>query len=275
MSLQFFRKFRKAIVVLAIIITSLFWYKPQINFSFDLSFLDYLQETEVKTKPEINITNLTLKFVDQYEHQVHNYNYTIFLYDALGEKMPGKFKLKDGIAIFDRKIPPGKYTIVTRAWKSSGLSYSGNSVNRFYSESETSLQTPQNGNWYFQIKMNQEKIIYFQNLDITLSITNELGTPIDSHKYNEWSKVSLKNSKGQKVGINLLGRGEKRYRLDTIGHGLAPESYTLHIEHDGYKPTEINFNLPDVSATTDEQIISQKIGTIDLGTVLLEKTGKN
>ena len=237
-----------------------------------------------KTDAPQSQKRLVVRFVNQYGETIRGTFPALdepLLYDSVGEAVNGHFwgsgsNSKQGLREFDKDIVPGSYVV---KWKTTWLlsnALVGNSVERQLEAGEAKITVPNNGNWAVTVTVPQKQISYLNGgMNIHVTLKNQAGTPLQI-AFGQGSVV-ITNAQGTKVGGSLLdegsgGSGTYRVAHDVIAQeGATPGQYTMTLTKTGYVTKTVTYTLPDVSSWTDAAIIAKQPGTIDLGTVVLEK----
>ena len=243
--------------------------------------------TDKKEIDDVNITKLTIEFVDQYGHNVipaknsrrghgmifGDWYSELKIFDAIDDSLSGSFKAttKNDKVVYEynKDIIAGEYKL--QLGQTANEYYT--SFIRYYLPIDAAIIVESDNDLYHKINITQEAIGYLGVLNITLIVTNQLGTPLSLSLGASGEKRYLVNELGNKVGSGFSPMLEEdgKYKVGTSGHYIEPGGYTVHIKEKGYNPVEITFTLPDLRQYTDEKIINMDFGEIDLGTIILEK----
>ena len=184
---------------------------------------------------------------------------SLYLLDAVGDKMPGEFcspkgcgygsqYSNDGIWKFTDNVPFGTYTLVFTEGECCG---SSGKISRKWGGFKKEIHISNDNERFVvaPVEARGAKVPLYVNV----KIVNQIGTPIDT---SDFFPCYLVDKNGKKISIDTLGiivcRGSHS-TIETKSSSLYPGEYVLRIEKEGYLPFEKTINIPDVSALNDSE----------------------
>lgn len=211
---------------------------------------------------------------------------------------------------YSETLPAGKYSIhypgVLKDGKIEPAYYAGeyaddqrsDTVTRYFDSLEDkTFDVPGEEGWLVRIMSTQKSVAYSDLAwKICAHFQNEVGTSVKlkGGRYSEYNdtpdKTSSLKSDGKLIMINdeifsdttlNVEYGEESGSCISSGYlggkymdELSPGKYVWHVERDGFEPTDISFEFPDIKDWSDDEVRAKNPGYINLGDIVLKKKGE-
>jgi peptidoglycan hydrolase-like protein with peptidoglycan-binding domain len=235
-----------------------------------------VSQSPAKSAAPTPLEYLTVRFVNQHGVSYGTYpgsknsgTQSVYLEDTLGERLGGRFSwdAAQQALVFSEKIPQGEYVLY---WKEGGTVYKTQpstfgspSIRRGHDAGSQRISYATGSTAPVVVTVPQTGTEYTL-LALTMSVVNEVGTPIRDARVKVYDAVS-----GKSVG-SVLSVGDKPYTHALYWkYTTLPGTYTLEITASSYQTKILQVTIPDLSYKSNAQIVAMQ--NVSVGNIVLVK----